>query len=149
MLVIDSKPVVLEIIDTAGQEEYRSVRDKYFRSGEGFIIVYSITSRSSFSEAEKILLKIKQVKEDSRVPVVLVGNKLDLESERIVERDESENLKKKYNLTFFESSAKTGKNVVQCFEESIRKLRATPKKNKKNEIVKDESTDSGGCCTLL
>eukprot|EP01155_Anaeramoeba_flamelloides_P032703 Anaeramoba_flamelloidesa94415_22.p1 GENE.a94415_22~~a94415_22.p1 ORF type:complete len:148 (-),score=30.56 a94415_22:55-498(-) len=101
MLVIDEKPVVLEIVDTAGQEEYRSVRDKYFKSAEAFVVVYSITSRSSFNEAEKILLKIKQVKENSTTPIVMVGNKLDLESERIIKREECEYLKKKYNLAFF------------------------------------------------
>ncbi|KAJ3439992.1 ras-like protein [Anaeramoeba flamelloides] len=148
MLIIDEKPVVLEIVDTAGQEEYRSVRDKYFKSGQGFVIVYSITSRNSFNEAKKILLKIKQVKESSTIPIVLVGNKLDLESERLVEREESEQLKKKYNLTFFESSAKTGLNVTESFEQCVRMLRE--KYRNKPEKQREEITDSsGGCCTLL
>jgi GTPase KRas protein len=67
---------MLDILDTAGQEEYSALRSQWFRSGEGFILVYAITSRSSFEHCEFLREKILQAKDRENVPMVLVGKKI-------------------------------------------------------------------------
>ncbi len=83
-VTIDDETCLLDILDTAGQEEYSAMRDQYMRTGQGFILVYAITSRSSFDEIVTFREQIKRVKDKDKVPMVLVGNKCDLEPERQV-----------------------------------------------------------------
>jgi small GTP-binding protein len=68
----------------AGQEEYSAMRDQYMRTGQGFILTYAITSRSSFEEIANFREQILRVKDDDTAPIVICGNKCDLESERQV-----------------------------------------------------------------
>ena len=79
-VTIDDETCLLDILDTAGQEEYSAMRDQYMRTGQGFILVYAITSRSSFDEIVNFREQILRVKDKDRVPMVLVGNKCDLVS---------------------------------------------------------------------
>ena len=74
------------MLDTAGQEEYSAMREQYMRTGEGFLLVYSITSRQSFDEITTFQQQILRVKDKDYFPMVVVGNKCDLESEREVTR---------------------------------------------------------------
>merc|ERR1712100_985820 len=87
-VVIDVEPCLLDILDTAGQEEYSAVRDSYMRSGEGFLCAYAITSRSSLDEVTSFREQILRVKDEEWVPMVLVGNKCDLDNERQVSTNE-------------------------------------------------------------
>ncbi|XP_058994681.1 GTP-binding protein Rit2 isoform X3 [Mustela lutreola] len=79
---IDDEPAYLDILDTAGQAEFTAMREQYMRGGEGFIICYSITDRQSFQEAAKFKELIFQVRHTYEIPLVLVGNKIDLEQFR-------------------------------------------------------------------
>ncbi|XP_072778869.1 GTP-binding protein Rit2 isoform X3 [Taeniopygia guttata] len=79
---IDDEPAYLDILDTAGQAEFTAMRDQYMRGGEGFIICYSITDRQSFQEAAEFKELIYRVRHTYDIPVVLVGNKIDLEEFR-------------------------------------------------------------------
>ena len=72
------------MLDTAGQEEYSAMREQYMRTGEGFLLVYSITSRQSFEEIMTFQQQILRVKDKDYFPIIVVGNKCDLESERQV-----------------------------------------------------------------
>lgn len=74
------------MLDTAGQEEYSAMREQYMRTGEGFLLVYSITSRQSFEEITTFQQQILRVKDKDYFPMVVVGNKCDLEGERQVTR---------------------------------------------------------------
>eukprot|EP00027_Filamoeba_sp_ATCC50430_P011101 CAMPEP_0168551346 /NCGR_PEP_ID=MMETSP0413-20121227/6123_1 /TAXON_ID=136452 /ORGANISM="Filamoeba nolandi, Strain NC-AS-23-1" /LENGTH=153 /DNA_ID=CAMNT_0008581865 /DNA_START=131 /DNA_END=592 /DNA_ORIENTATION=+ len=105
-VTIDDETCLLDILDTAGQEEYSAMRDQYMRTGQGFILVYAITSRSSFDEIVSFKEQILRVKDKDKVPMVLVGNKSDLESERQVTTGEGQELAKSFFCPFFESSAK-------------------------------------------
>ncbi|PPR00500.1 hypothetical protein CVT24_005523 [Panaeolus cyanescens] len=82
--VIDDEVALLDILDTAGQDEYRAMREQYMRTGEGFLLVYSITSRSSFDELFDFHQQIERIKDMEYTPMVVVGNKCDLEFERQV-----------------------------------------------------------------
>ena len=74
------------MLDTAGQEEYSAMREQYMRTGEGFLLVYSITSRQSFEEILTFQQQILRVKDKDYFPIIIVGNKCDLDAEREVSR---------------------------------------------------------------
>ncbi|OWZ33715.1 Ras family, other [Cryptococcus neoformans Bt63] len=67
--VVDEQPCLLEVLDTAGQEEYTALRDQWIREGEGFLIVYSITSRPTFERVERIVERVLRVKDESGLPL--------------------------------------------------------------------------------
>ncbi|RVE67367.1 hypothetical protein OJAV_G00102400 [Oryzias javanicus] len=81
---VDSSPSVLEILDTAGTEQFASMRDLYIKNGQGFILVYSLVNQQSFQDIRPMRDQIVRVKRFEKVPLILVGNKVDLESEREV-----------------------------------------------------------------
>lgn len=113
------------MLDTAGQEEYTALRDQWIRDGEGFILVYSITSRSSFSRIKNYYAQIQRVKEDDEnYSLVLVGNKSDRSGERQISINEGQSLAKELgNIPFFESSAKLNINTENAFFSCARKCR--------------------------
>lgn len=82
--VIDGEAALLDILDTAGQVEFTAMRDQYMRCGEGFIICYSVTDRHSFQEASEYRKLIARVRLTEDIPLVLIANKLDLQSQRKV-----------------------------------------------------------------
>ena len=143
-VVIDSQSCMLEVLDTAGQEEYTALRDQWIRDGEGFVLVYSISSRASFARIEKFHHQIQRVKESAGAgsptypgsplsqtmnasfgpaPVMLVGNKCDRVTEREVSTQEGSALAKQLNCEFVEASAKNCINVETAFFNVVRQLR--------------------------
>ena len=84
--MIDDEVALLDVLDTAGQEEYSAMREQYMRTGEGFLLVYSINSRQSFEEILTFQQQILRVKDRDYFPIIIVGNKCDLDSEREVSR---------------------------------------------------------------
>lgn len=72
------------VLDTAGQEEFSAMREQYMRSGEGFLLVFSLTDHASFAEITKFQKQILRVKDRDEFPMLLVGNKSDLEHQRHV-----------------------------------------------------------------
>lgn len=122
-VTIDDETCLLDILDTAGQEEYSAMRDQYMRTGQGFLCVYAITSRSSFDEISSFREQILRVKDADKVPMVVVGNKCDLESERQVSKAEGQDLAKNFGCPFLETSAKSRINVEESFFELVREIR--------------------------
>lgn len=116
----DGKSIYLEILDTAGQEEFSSARDGWVREGNAFILVYSVTSASSFLEIEEHHRNIMLVHDNDKVPIVLVGNKIDLAHERQVSTEDGQKLAKMYGIPFVETSALEGTNCDFAFHEAIR-----------------------------
>ena len=103
------------IWDLAGQAQFKRVRQSYLANAEAGILVYDVTNRSSFENINKNwYLEIK--KASPNITLLLVGNKIDLESERVVSRDEGEVLAQKLTLTYIETSAKTGENINDAFK---------------------------------
>ena len=138
-VTVDFETCILDILDTAGQGEYSKMRDGYVRGAQGFLMIYSITSRSSFiNELNGLRSLILRVKDTDSFPMVLVGNKCDLDEERQVETMEGENLAKEWNCPFFESSARHIINVDEIFFELVRQIRRahidyTQKRQKKTK----------------
>ena len=119
------KTLKLQIWDTAGQERYMSLNQNLFLKVHGVILMYDISNRDSFDHLTKWLDLIKDAIND--IPIVLVGNKIDKEVERLVSYNEGEQLAKELNISFFESSGKENKNVKEPFyslcEEIINKMK--------------------------
>jgi len=123
-LLVDERMCFVEVIDTAGQEEYATLRDQWVREGQGFILVYSIASRSTFERLEifrQSMLRVKRV----RPIFVLVGNKSDKSTEREVSQEEGYRMAEKFGCEFMETSAKTSQNVENLFTHLVRSLRST------------------------
>ncbi|KAM0811244.1 hypothetical protein AB5N19_11600 [Seiridium cardinale] len=124
--VIDDQTCILEVLDTAGQEEYTALREQWIRDGDVYLLVYSISSRSTFEGTRKFLRQMHQVKNfqpDATLPIILVANKCDITTHRAVSKQEGEALARELGVGFTETSAKEGTNVEEAFFDAVRRLR--------------------------
>ncbi|WPH03237.1 ras-domain-containing protein [Acrodontium crateriforme] len=111
---VDGRNVMLEIMDTAGTEQFTAMRDMYIRMGQGFLLVFSITSMSSLHELISLREEIIKAKGDAQFPMVLVGNKSDLEDDRRVTRTKAFQLSQSWgNIPYYETSARRDANVSE------------------------------------
>eukprot|EP01084_Bolivina_argentea_P251681 422197_1 len=124
-VVLDDIPCLIHILDTGGEEEFSSMQDQWMREGQAFIVVYSITSRTTFDEAIIMREKILRCKEEEEPTIILVGNKCDLEDQRQVQWIEGYLLAKEWgeNSYFLEASALDKINHEECFYAAVRFLR--------------------------
>lgn len=146
---IDGIPAKLEILDTAGQEEYRAMLLQWVRQGSGFILVYSITSSESFDRIDHYVNLIRESKEGDS-PIVIFGNKCDLENERVVATSQGQAYANSLKVPFFETSAKTRINVEEGFFQLVRELRKRRAENntaQKSGVEKQHSSKE--CCVLI
>nr|XP_023399003.1 ras-related protein R-Ras isoform X7 [Loxodonta africana] len=111
------------VLDTAGQEEFGAMREQYMRAGHGFLLVFAINDRQSFNEVSKLFTQILRVKDRDDFPIVLVGNKADLETQRQVPRSEASAFSASHHVAYFEASAKLRLNVDEAFEQLVRAVR--------------------------
>ncbi|CAJ0642412.1 11384_t:CDS:2, partial [Entrophospora sp. SA101] len=132
--VTDDQPYVIDVLETAGQGEYTPLWDQLIREGEGFLLVYSISSRSTFEQVEKFKDQIIRVKGSNKIPLILIGNKCDKHTEREVSREEGINMAKRLGCEFFESSAKTFVNVESPFYTLVQMIRHSREKKTKRTI---------------
>lgn len=131
-----------------------AMREQYMRNGEGFLLVYSITSRMSFEEIRTFYQQICRVKDRDYFPMVLVGNKCDLEADRQVSSQEGRDLAKDFGCQFIETSAKQRIHVDEAFFEVVRDIR---RYNKEQEtrghdqfgIQDAPDVASDKCCILM
>jgi len=113
---VDGIPCVLDIMDTAGQENYKALRDSYMKKGQGFLLVYAVTTPISFTAAQNIHKEILRIKEGQPdIPIVLAGNKVDQQNEREVKTAEAEGWAKQVGVGYIETSAKTNHNITEAF----------------------------------
>jgi len=119
---VDGQQCMLEILDTAGTEQFTAMRDLYMKNGQGFVLVYSITAQSTFNDLIDLRDQIHRVKDTEDVPMILVGNKCDLEDERVVGKDQGQNLARQFNCAFLETSAKAKINVHEVFYDLVRQI---------------------------
>ncbi|OBS60481.1 hypothetical protein A6R68_08395 [Neotoma lepida] len=178
-VVLDGEEVQIDILDTAGQEDYAAIRDNYFRSGEGFLLVFSITEHESFTAtaefrsvgAEKSadgerpddrgggklraslgkpILRVKA--EEDKIPLLVVGNKSDLEERRQVPVDEARGKAEEWGVQYVETSAKTRANVDKVFFDLMREIRAKKMSENKDKNGRKSSKNKKSfkerCCLL-
>ena len=131
-LRINNNVIKLQIWDTCGQEVYKSLISNFYRNSSLALILYAINNKESFQHAETWLNDLKN-QSNPNVRVFLVGNKSDLEAERVISKEEGENFKKEKNLDkFIETSAKTGENARGVLLEAAKVLYKDYLKAKEN-----------------
>ncbi|XP_064423607.1 ras-related protein Rab-37 [Latimeria chalumnae] len=114
IVAVDGVKVKLQIWDTAGQERFRSVTHAYYRDAQALLLLYDITSKSSFDNIRAWLTEIHEYAQQD-VVIMLLGNKADMNNERVIKQEEGEKLAREYGVPFMETSAKTGVNVELAF----------------------------------
>ena len=108
-----NKKVKLQIWDTAGQERFMALSRTVYQRVDGVMLVYDIASSPTFENILSWINKIKEFK--ANLPIMIIGNKIDLRDERIITFEEGKNLADEHKLQFFETSALNGENVEESF----------------------------------
>eukprot|EP01095_Lingulamoeba_sp_RSL-Kostka_P000216 TRINITY_DN1033_c0_g2_i1.p1 TRINITY_DN1033_c0_g2~~TRINITY_DN1033_c0_g2_i1.p1 ORF type:complete len:196 (-),score=52.18 TRINITY_DN1033_c0_g2_i1:259-846(-) len=127
-MTVDERECVIDVLDTAGCEEYEDMRNIYLKKGQGFVFIFSITNKESFEGAQSLIERMKELKNVQKDPhhyfrMIIVGNKCDLENDRVVTSQEGTALGEKHSCPYYETSAKTGENVDIIFIELVRLVR--------------------------
>ena len=158
-LTVSDTKIQMQIWDTAGQEQYRSLVQSYYRDAVGVIVVFSFNNHKSFEGLEEWIADARNYCHP-KVRILLVGNKIDLESERTVSKAEIEQFAKYHKLEYVETSAKTNTNVKEVFHKAARNVFQSVVTNeihlgpqnegvnvdiKKREMERRQKEESG-CC---
>ncbi|KAG0170009.1 Ras- protein Rap-1b [Apophysomyces sp. BC1034] len=135
---VDGQQCMLEILDTAGTEQFTAMRDLYMKNGQGFILVFSITSMVTLTDLHELREQILRVKDADNVPMVIVGNKSDLDDERIVSKEQGMMLSQQWgDKPFYETSARYKLNVDEVFYDVVRQInKQAPSKDKHKKKFK-------------
>ena len=133
---LDDHSIKMQIWDTAGHEKFRTITTSYYKSAQAIIILYDITQKSSFDHIRNWITEIDKFGKQG-VLKVIVGNKLDLENNRKISKEDAENLALKYGLKLWEVSAKDNTNIEEMFIDTIKTLL------EKNSKIISESSSMG------
>ena len=162
IIQIDNKKVKLQVWDTSGQERYRSITKNFYRNADGVMFVCDVTKEKTFDNIKNWLIDSEQNANNSNFKKILVGNKIDLKEERVIDTEQLQNFANKKEMNFYETSAKDGTNVDKIFTE-LAKLILEDKsdqqikeefshKNRSLSVYSKESEESNnpkkkkGCC---
>ncbi|KAF9423644.1 hypothetical protein BGZ94_008214 [Podila epigama] len=143
-ITLDGHECQIDILDTAGQEEYAAIRDNYYRSGEGFLCVFSICEYESFTHTQEFKDQISRVLDDDKIPFILVGNKADLNQLRKVDYEEAAARAAEWNCRYIETSAKTRQNVDDVYSMLMRQI-----EERKQGAKERERKNKKGKCMIL
>ncbi|KAF7261022.1 hypothetical protein EG68_01670 [Paragonimus skrjabini miyazakii] len=112
---LDGKKIKLQIWDTAGQERFQTITASYYRGAMGIMLVYDVTSRKTFDNINRWMGNIQSLASHD-VEKLVVANKCDMDSQRVIFREEALKMCNEFGVSFLETSAKTGENVDKAFE---------------------------------
>ena len=120
---VEGYQTMLEILDTTGSnQECPQLKEDFLKKAEGFVLIYSIVSKSTFVELNELRDQIIHARDDENFCCIVVGNKIDLEQERIVSKEELQELSRKWGCLDIESSAKTNDNIDQIFFRLVQQI---------------------------
>jgi len=152
---LEGKTIKLQIWDTAGQERFRTITSSYYRGAHGIIVVYDVTDQDSFNNVKQWLGEIERYASEA-VNKLLVGNKSDLTSQKVVDFDVAKEFADAMEIPFLETSAKSAQNVEQAFltmaAEIKTRMASAPTTQAGNEAkvsigkTQDVGKKEGGCC---
>nr|CAI39270.1 rab_B74 [Paramecium tetraurelia] len=131
-LQVDNKSVRLQLWDTAGQERFRSLIPSYIRDSQAAIICYDITNEKSFQDLQKWIEDVKDERGDE-VLIYILGNKIDLDQERVIQTDVGEAKAKELGASFSEVSAKSAHNVSEFFKKLSYDLQGNPNEQQQQQ----------------
>ena len=146
----------IDLWDTGGQERYKSITASYYKGASGAIIVYDVTSSTTFNNIEKWLQEIKE-RTSRDIKIIMIGNKTDLENKRVISKEISKNKAADLNIPVIETSALNASTVKEAFHliineiynSSISKIDDSNLNNKNEYNVLDSYVDLNkkkGCC---
>ena len=142
----DGKTVKVQIWDTAGQDRFRAITKNYYKGAQGITLIYDITNQITFENVRKWIDQIKE-EVSEKVPIILVGNKIDIVERRVIKKEDGESMAKEYGLLFSECSAKTGENIDSTFNQLVEKTVENYSKVKaKGETLNNKKNKKKSCC---
>ncbi|TRY53884.1 hypothetical protein DNTS_035631 [Danionella cerebrum] len=145
-LAVDNSQIALQMWDTAGQERYRSITKQFFRKADGVVVVYDITTEQTFTAVRQWLASVQEGAGES-LPIMLLGNKTDLESQRVIPLALGEKLAKDFQLIFYECSALSNHNVTESLIHMARVLKEQEDKEKEKTVqLVDSPSKKKSCC---
>ncbi|KAI5098068.1 EF-hand calcium-binding domain-containing protein 4B, partial [Silurus meridionalis] len=145
-LIVDNSQVALQMWDTAGQERYRSITKQFFRKADGVVVMYDITCKQTFTAVRSWLVSVQEGSGDD-IPVMLLGNKTDLDGQREIQFRMGEKLARESRLIFFECSAFSGSNVTESMVHLARILKEQEDRQKEKTVsLIDASSKKKSCC---
>lgn len=145
---IDGRACDLEILDTAGVAQFTAMRELYIKSGKGFLLVYSVTDENSLKELLALREQVLRIKDSDNVPMVLIGNKCDLDDERVVSIDDGIKVSQDWGLVpFYETSAMYKTNVDEAFVDVVRQImrkeaQISAEKKQQKELQKQQTINN-------
>ncbi|KAL5008544.1 hypothetical protein ScPMuIL_014125 [Solemya velum] len=164
MLEVDGKKIKIQIWDTAGQERFEAITKQFFRRAQGIMLVYDICNRRSYEQLPRWLNQIQEMASENTV-VMMIGNKTDKQYMRQVPYLEAQEFADKYNLNFYETSAKQKNNLDRPFKDMCKEIldvigqvqnSSSSVINVENSMVKSEEVtgpteenQKWRCCTIL
>ncbi len=143
----NGKDIRLRIFDTAGQERFKSVSFSFIKKANGIILLYDIGNKNSFEALDSWMESIKD-NADKKIPIILVGNKCDINDEkRKVTFEEGEKKGKEFQIPFFETSCKDGINVKEVFERIVNDIILKKNQTLRGELkLFEDSIKKKNCC---
>lgn len=145
---VDGRACDLEILDTAGVAQFTAMRELYIKSGKGFLLVYSVTDANSLQELLALREQVLRIKDSQNVPMVLIGNKCDLDEDRVVSIDDGIAVSHQWGLVpFYETSAMYKTNVDEAFVDVVRQImlkeaQTSLEKKQQKELQKQQAAES-------
>jgi len=135
---IHGERVELSIWDTAGQERFHALGPIYYRDADGALLVYDITDEDSFQKVRNWVKELRKIV-GSEIPIVIAGNKCDMEKNRHVKEDEADSYAQTVGALYIETSAKLNRNVEQVFLELTKRMLTNAKNNQSTGLSRSKS----------
>jgi len=155
-VIVNGERRNLELMDTAGQEEYSALRDQYIKCYKMFVFVYSVTSVTTFQAIDKIMLQTARAHENEKTFGILLGNKTDLKDDRTVSRDEGEQKAKQWGMPYMETTIYDRNTILNAFATLLKNcsnselpISQNNNKNKKKNNKKLNKMNKMKNCTIL
>ena len=128
-LKINDNVFRIEIWDASGDKKYRTIRPAYYKGANGAIVVYDVTSKTSFDSVDNYISELKEIV-STDIKIMMIGNKIDLKDEKEVSTEEALSKGKYFELPLVEASAIDSTNVKQAFYDFIKEIYKIVKKQK-------------------
>mmetsp|Transcript_29954 Transcript_29954/g.26517 ORF Transcript_29954/g.26517 Transcript_29954/m.26517 type:complete len:208 (-) Transcript_29954:99-722(-) len=132
----------IELWDTAGQERFHSLAALYYKNAQAALVVYDVTSKNSLTQAQRWIDELNE-KANPNILIVLAGNKIDLEDDRVISEEQGKSFAEQYGLLFKEVSALQNTNIKELFDEIVEKLPTKEALDKLNSGGGGEPTHGG------
>ena len=152
-ITVDDKEIKLKIWDTAGQERFRNITNQYYKGADGIILIFDITDQNSFDKIQDWINQINSNTQTDEIGLILIGNKKDLDSNRVITFKEGDALGKELGIKYFETSALSGEGIDDAFKyvtKEILKKKKLDNNDDKGKIdlesSKNRKKNKDGCC---